>query len=295
MIAVLGASGHTGKKIAEALLAAGETVRAIGRSEVKLAGLKRAGADTLIGDVIDASFLTNAFRGADAVYTLLPADKQSSDYRGRQDMEGEATARAIRTSGVRRIVFLSSLGAELSEGTGLIAGLHAQEERLTRLDGTHVLFLRPGLFFENFYDSLGLIKQQGIVGDSVAADVAIPMVATRDIADAATKALTARGWRGVVVRELLGPRDMTYNEAVRLLGMRIGKPDLQYLQFSYDDMAQALVQTGLSESFAGLYTGLTRAINEQTIKSGQGRTPDNTTATRFEDFVSELVWAYHDA
>jgi uncharacterized protein YbjT (DUF2867 family) len=295
MIAVMGASGHTGKKIAEALLVAGETVRAIGRSEVKLAGLKRAGADTLIGDVIDAGFLTNAFRGADAVYTLLPTDRQSFDYRGRQDMEGEATVRAIRKSGVRRIVFLSSLGAELSEGTGLIAGLHAQEERLTQLDGTHVLFLRPASFFENFYDSLGLIKQQGIVGDSVAAGLAIPMVATRDIADAATKALIVRGWKGVAVRELLGPRDMTYNEAVRLLGMRIGKPDLQYIQFSYDDMAQALVQAGLSESFAGLYTGLTRAINEQTIKSSQGRTPDNTTPTRFEDFVSELAKAYRDA
>jgi uncharacterized protein YbjT (DUF2867 family) len=98
-----------------------------------------------------------------------------------------------------------------------------------------------------------VIKHEGINGDSVAPDLAVPMIATRDIADVAAKALKARDWEGVVVRELLGPRDLTYFEATRILGERIGKPDLNYIQFSYAEMAQALVQAGLSKSFAGLY------------------------------------------
>jgi uncharacterized protein YbjT (DUF2867 family) len=93
---------------------------------------------------------------------------------------------------------------------GVIAGLHAQEERLKKIDGINLLLLRPASFFENFYSSLALIKQEGINGDSVEADLAIPMVATRDIADAAAKALKARDWKGVVVRELLGARDISY-------------------------------------------------------------------------------------
>ena len=233
MITVMGATGHTGKKITEALLKAGDKVRALGRSESKLAELKSSGAEVLTGDASDAAFLAKAFRGADAVYTLLPTDRRSSDYRARQNQEGGAIVTAIRESGVRYVVALSSLGADLSEGPGVIAGLHAQEERLKQLKGTNVLLLRPVSFFENFYDALGLIKHQGINGDSVAPDLAVPMIATRDIAEVAAKALKARDWTGVVVRELLGPRDISHREATRILGERIGKPDLNYIEFSY--------------------------------------------------------------
>jgi uncharacterized protein YbjT (DUF2867 family) len=289
----MGATGNTGSKIAQALLKAGEKVRALGRSEDKLAELRSAGAQVFIGDTTDADFLTKTFHGADAVYTLLPGDRRASDYRAEQDRQGEAIVKAIRGSGVRYVIALSSLGADLSEGTGPIAGLHAEEERLRQLEGTNVLLLRPVSFFENFHDALGLIKQQGINGDSVAPDLAFPMIATRDIAEVAAKALKARDWKGVVVRDLLGPRDLTYAEATRILGERIGKPDLQYVQFSYPDMAAALAQAGLSESFAGLYVEMTRAFNEGTIQAR--RTPENTTPTRFEDFVDELALAYKAA
>jgi uncharacterized protein YbjT (DUF2867 family) len=133
------------------------------------------------------------------------------------------------------------------------------------------------------------------LADSVAADLAIPMIASRDIADAAAHALKARNWQGVVVRELLGPRDLSYVEATRILGERIGRPDLAYVQLSYDDEAQALVHAGLSESFAGLYVEMTRAFNEGTVKPRAGRTAANTTPTRFEDFADELASAYQAA
>jgi uncharacterized protein YbjT (DUF2867 family) len=295
MITVMGATGHTGKAITEALLKVGEKVRALGRSEEKLAELGKAGAETLAGDAADAAFLTKAFRGADAVYTLFAPDLQSPNYHARQKQEGEAIVKAVRETGVRYVVFLSSLGADLEGGTGPIAGLHAQEERLKQLEGTNVLLLRPASFFENFYATLGLIKHQGINGGAIVPDLAVPMIATRDIADVAAKALQTRDWKGAVVRELLGPRELTYAEATRILGERIGKPDLKYVHFSYADMAKALVQMGFSENVAGLYVEMTRAINEGKIKSRAGRRPESTTPTRFEDFVGELARAYHTA
>src|SRR5262249_31313995 len=214
MITVMGASGRTGKKIAETLLRAGETVRVLGRAEFKLTHLGRAGAEVRIGDPADARFLAEAFRGADAGYTLLPTDRESPDFRAQQDRQGEAIVEAVRASGVRHVVALSSLGAELSEGTGLIAGLHAQEERLKRLGGVHVLLLRPVFFFENFSGHLPRIREDGYSGDSVAPDLAVPMVASADIADAAVKALASRDWQGVEVLELLGPRDLSHADAM---------------------------------------------------------------------------------
>ena len=208
---------------------------------------------------------------------------------------GQAIADALRESGARRVVFLSSVGAELAAGTGPIAGLHAQEKRLRELRGVDALILRPGYFFENFEETLGLIKHQGINGGAIAAEAAIPMIATRDIADAAARALRERRFQGVSVQELLGPRDLTHAEATRILGARIGKPDLQYVQFPYDDFKNALVQSGLSENIASLYAEMARALNEGRVKSLEGRRPENTTKTRFEDFVVELEEAYRAA
>ncbi len=288
MIAIMGATGHTGMKITHALLRRGERVRALGRTESRLAALAGAGAEALTGDAADPQFLADAFRGADSVYTLLPTDRRSPDYFGRQQQEGEAIAEAIGESQVRYVVALSCLGADLSDDTGIITGLHAQEERLKRLRNVNVTLLRPVSFFENFSDQLAFVEQQGILADSVIGDLAVPMIATRDVADAAVAALAVRDWAGVVVRELLGPRDLTHAEVARILGTAIGKPDVQYVQLSDADMIAALVDIGCSVNFAALYVEMTRAFNEGRVKPRQGRTHANTTRTRFEDFVEEL-------
>lgn len=292
MITVMGASGNTGGKIATQLLASGQKVRVLGRNEQALAPLWQAGAEVILGDTTDSAFLTRAFTGADAVYTLLPTDRRAPDYRASQRKEGEAIAAAIRASGVKHVVALSSVGADLADGNGVIAGLHEQEERLKGIAGVNLLFLRPVSFFENFFDQIPVIKYEGMVADSVVADLAIPMIATQDVAAAAVPALASHDWHGVIVRELLGPRDITYQEAVGILGERIGKPDLPYVQLDYPDMAGALEGAGLSASFAGRYVEMTRAFNEQTVRPLAGRTEANTTATGFEAFVAEFARAY---
>ena len=95
------------------------------------------------------------------------------------------------------------------------------------------------------------------------------------------------------MRELLEQRDLTHAEATRILGERVGKPDLRYVQLSYADMVEALVQAGLSKGFATLYVEMTRAFNEGKVKAS--RTPENTTPTRFEDFAGELDRVYQTA
>jgi len=295
MIAVTGATGNTGRKITQAPLVAGEEVRVLGRSKTKLAEFKSAGAEVLTGDVGDGDFLNKALRGADAVYTLPPTDRRASDYQDRQRQQGEAIATALRECAISRVVALSSLGADQSGATGLIEVLHEQEERLKRLERTNVLLLRPASFFENFRDTLVPVSQQGVNVDSVAPDLPIPMVATRDIADVAAAALRTRNFSGMMVRELLGPRDLSYAEATRILGERLGKPQVEYVQLSYADMAWALMQAGFSESFANLYVQMTRAFNEGRVKPRKGRTSENTTPTLFEDLADELARSYRAA
>lgn len=292
VFAVMGATGHTGGKIARRLSAAGARVRAIGRNPEKLAVLASAGAEVLAGDSRDPAFLAQAFRGADGVYTLLATDRRAPDYAARQDEEGEAIAQGVQASGVRRVVALSSLGADVPAGTGVIAGLHRQEQRLRKVAGIDLLLLRPASFFENFFEALGTIKEAGMLADTVAPDLPVSMIAADDIAAAAAQALLARDWTGTAVRELLGQRDLSHRDIARLLGTAIGHPSLPYVQLSEAGMDEALVGAGLSPSFVALYLEMTRAFNEERVGPRAGRTPANTTPTRFEDFLPELAVAY---
>jgi uncharacterized protein YbjT (DUF2867 family) len=293
MITIMGASGKTGGAVAATLLGQGEKVRVIARSKDHLQALINKGAEAAVGDATDANFLASAFRGSDAVYTLLPPNITHPDFSAFQDQVGEATVKAIRQSGVKYVVLLSSVGAERETGTGPITGLYRQEKRLAALPGVNALTLRAGYFFENHFMSLGLIKHQGINGSAMAGNFAFAQVASADIGAVAAHALRARDFKGFAVREVLGPRDLSLDEATRILGAAIGKPDLTYVQFPYEAALDAMVSAGLSKSMATLYVEMSRGFNEGLIESVEGRNARSTTPTRFEDFAMQvLVPAY---
>jgi uncharacterized protein YbjT (DUF2867 family) len=292
MITVFGATGHTGKVVAERLLDAGEKVRAIGRSADRLQPLAARGAEPAVGDIADAAFLTEAFRGADAAYVMVPPDYVDPDYFGRYARITDAVVRAIEQTGLRHVVFLSSLGAEHPSGTGPIVGLHRSEERLKQIPNLNLLILRPGYFYENLFNSLPLIKHQGINGGVIKPETPMGMTATQDIGAAAADALRARNFTGASVRELLGPRDVTLGEATRLIGERIGRPDLPYVTFADADLVGGLVQAGFAEPNAKLFVEMSQAFNDGRVRSLEGRHPGNTGQTTIESFADTLATAY---
>ncbi|MBB4865243.1 uncharacterized protein YbjT (DUF2867 family) [Pseudomonas nitritireducens] len=293
MITVMGATGRTGSRICQTLLQAGIPVRALGRNAERLAALAAAGAEIAVGEPHDAAFLTEAFRGAEAVYTLLAYGPETEDYRRQQAAQGEAIVQAIRDSGVRHVVFISSVGAEVPSGTGPIISMHDQEQRLSQLpSAVNVLMLRSGALFENLYGALEIVRAYDCYSDAVAADVPVPMVATQDVADAASRALRERDWQGLEIREVLGQRDISYAEATRLLGEAIGRPELPYVQVSPAELAEALQQAGYSASVAACYAELGEAISAGRVRAREARSPRNTTATPLEAFAQAWAEAY---
>lgn len=293
MITVMGATGRTGSRICQSLLEAGVAVRALGRSAERLAAVASAGAQVAVGEPDDADFLSRAFLGAEAVYTLLAYGPETQDYRQQQAAQGEAIIQAIRHSGVRHVVFLSSVGAEVPSRTGPIISMHDQEQRLRALPTkVNVLMLRAGALFENLYGALDIVRGYQCYSDAVAPDVPVPMIATRDVADAASRALLIRDWHGVLTRELLGPRDISYAQATHLLGAAIGHPDLPYVQVPREELQVALQQAGYSAGLAVLYGELAEAISSGRVRAQESRSPANTTATSFEAFAEEWANAY---
>ena len=158
MIVITGATGNVGSKIADQLLSEGKEIRVIGRSAEKLQPFKDRGANVQVGDIGDTEFLTRAFKGADVVFSMIPPNPQAENIRIHINIMGESITNAIRNAGVKKVIQLSSQGAELEDGTGPVLGLHDQEQRLNALEGVDVLHLRPTYFMENLLWNMDLIK-----------------------------------------------------------------------------------------------------------------------------------------
>jgi uncharacterized protein YbjT (DUF2867 family) len=295
MYAIIGATGNTGEIVSEKLLAAGKTVRVIGRDANRLKPLVEKGATASVGTVDDAPFLTRAFSGATAVYALIPPNFKAPDGRAYQNQVGSAIARAITDAKVSHVVDLSSLGAELAEGTGPVLGLHDQEARLNSIAGLNVLHLRPTFFMENFLASLPALKQFGVFGTMLRPDLRFPTIASRDVAETATRRLLALDFKGSQVLELRGARDVTPMEITKAFGEAIGKPRLAYMQFPYEEAKQAMIGMGMSPDVASTLVQLQFCMNEEKGISAAGRTPENTTPTSIEEFAQIFAAAYRAA
>ncbi len=286
--AVMGATGNTGSVIAEELLRAGNKVRVIGRSKEKLQ--KFEGAEVFEGDVLNKDFLAKAFDGADAVYALVPPKLDAEDFRAYQNKVNDSIVEALKSSGVKKVVALSSIGADLNEGTGVVLGLHDLEEKLNRLNDVDVLFLRAGYFMENTLMQAGMIKAYGTMGAPNKADLKMPMVATKDIAEVAIEKLKNLDFSGKSHQYVLGKEDVSYNEIAKIFGKEIGKEDLAYVQYPYDEFHRAMVGMGASQSVATGYVDLAQAANDRKLK--YERNEKTTMPTSINEFAKTFAHVY---
>ncbi len=293
MYIITGASGHTGKRISENLLAAGKSVKVISRSAEKVADLVAKGAVPAIGDLADAEFLTDAFRGATAVYLMIPPKWDVTDWRAYQRSLTETYLKAIRAAGVQKVVLLSSQGAHLLEGAGPVSGLAELEQGLRDIEGLQVRALRAGFFMENFFGVVGLIQQAGILGYALRGDVKFPMVHTQDIAEVAGKRLLELDFSGHTHEFVGGAADLNMHEVAATIGKAIGKPELAYVEFSAADAKAGMEQAGMPATIADGYIELFSALNSGIYQEGYERTAGVTTPTTLQWFAeNELKHAF---
>ena len=287
MYVIIGATGNTGSVAADALLAKGERVRVVGRSTERLERFTKKGAEAFVADAKDAAALTRAFTGARAVYVLIPPNPTAPDFRADQEAVSDALAAALDKSGVTHTVVLSSLGAEHASGTGPIAGLYSLEQKLNANPKLNTLYIRAGYFMENFFLGIAPLQKMGIFGGAIRGDLKISMIATRDIGAYAADALQKLDFTGKQTRDLLGQRDLSYNEAAPIIGKTIGKPTLSYSHFPGMLVKMAMGQMGLPSKTVDLILEMFEAINKGLVAAREPRTPQNTTSTTFETFAAE--------
>jgi uncharacterized protein YbjT (DUF2867 family) len=149
--------------------------------------------------------------------------------------------------------------------------LHSSEQKLNAINGLNVLHLRGAYFMENNLAAIDMIRGMGLFGHAFLPDLKLPMIATRDVGDYAARRLLDLDFSGEETRELLGERDLSMTEVTAAIAQGIGKPDLRYEQFSYDQVRQVLVQAGWSPKKAAVYIEMFEAINGGVLAAQEPR------------------------
>ncbi|MFC3940152.1 NmrA family transcriptional regulator [Pseudomonas gingeri NCPPB 3146 = LMG 5327] len=222
MYAVMGITGQVGGAVARTLLAARQPVRAVVRSAEKGALWAGQGCQVALADVDDVQALTQAFRGVDAVFVMMPSnfDPTPGFPEARQVVETLRTALEQARPG--RVVCLSTIGAQATQ-PNLLNQLQILEQGLGSLE-LPVTFLRPGWFMENALWDVAAAVETGVVPSFLQPlDKPVPMIATADVGRLAAQ-LLQQSWSGKRIVELEGPQRVTPNQIAAGFAELLGKP-----------------------------------------------------------------------
>jgi len=291
-ITITGSLGNISRSLTEQLILRGHELNVISSSASRGPEISKLGAAPVIGSLEDPAFVNRAFEGSDAAYLMVPPNFQARDYNQFTTTVQQNYAAAIRHAGIQYIVNLSSSGSALA-GQPPLEHYQNLETFLDALPDVHVLHLRPGGFYSNFYGSIDMIRYMGVIGNNFPGHMPLVMSDPQDIADAATEALHRLSFRGKSLQYIISDTK-TGDEIAGILGAAVGKPDLNWVEFPDAQLLQALLKNGFSKDAAQHYIVdmgiairqglLERHYAEHAHPSSGGR--------RFEAFAGGFAHAY---
>lgn len=290
---ITGAAGNISKPLAEKLLTAGHAVTVISRQEKNIESLISQGAHAAIGSVEDPEFLTKAFTGADAVYTMVPPNFGATDWKGYIGQIGKNFATAIKNSGVKFVVNLSSVGAHLPEGAGPVSGLFRAEQALNELTDVKIKHLRPVYFYTNFLATIPMVRHMKIIGSNFGGpDFKMILTHPDDIAEVAFEELNKLDFTGHSYRYIASDERPT-NEIAAVFGNAIGQPELPWITFTDEQSLNGLLQAGLPEEIAKNYTEMGHAMQSGIFMEDYAKNrPAESGKTKLEDFANQFAAVY---
>jgi NAD(P)H dehydrogenase (quinone) len=221
MFAVTGITGKVGSQVARGLLAQGHSVRAIVRSRAKGDEWAALGCDVFVASIDDAEAMTEAFRGMDGVFLMTPPNYDPEPGFPDTQRNSVAIRTAIEESRPGKVVFLSTVGAQVAEPN--LLNNSGMTEAMLRTVPVPVAFLRAAWFMENAAWDIESAKSGVVHSFLQPLDHRIPMVATEDIAQTAVE-LLGQSWNGVRIVELEGPERYSSNDVAAALASALDTP-----------------------------------------------------------------------
>lgn len=289
---ITGSLGHVSRPLAAKMVRTGHTVRVLSRRAEKTAAIEALGATAVIGNVESLDSLASAFKGADAVFTMIPPNFQTDNWKHYIAHIGDNYADAIKRAGVRHVVNLSSIGAHLREGCGPVSALHFVEESLNSLKDVNVRHIRSGFFHTNFLSDIPLIRHSGIIAANYGKSIALPLIHPDDVANMVSMELKELEFTAKSVRYAVG-EELEPDVIAGILGSAIGMAGLRWVDMADDEMLASMLDGGLSPETASNYVEMGRALREgRMTEEYRLHPPAARGKITLKDFAVEFAGAY---
>ncbi|GAA4606824.1 uncharacterized protein YbjT (DUF2867 family) [Actinoplanes octamycinicus] len=274
-IAVTTPTGHVGSRTLQLLLQAGVRPRALLRDPARLDPGLHDLVDLAQGDLLDPGFVRTATEGVDTLLWITPENLTAADPLAEMTAIVAAGTAAVHANRIRHIVLISSVGAELRTGAGLIDGLAHSEQQFTAT-GAHVHILRCGYYYTNL---LAMADQlhTGTLTTTADPDQPMPWVDPRDVGEIAAARLLNPRTTGTTVQAVHGPADLTWTQAADILSTALDTK-ITLTVLPDDTMAAALTETGMTEPAIAALLAMTSGLRDG-FTPEQPRTPLTTTPT----------------
>jgi len=240
-VVLTGSVGHITKPLAKLLVKEGCSVSVITTNDARRGEIESLRAAALVGSIEDAAFLTASFAGVDVVYFMIPPSHSSPDSSRRV---AENASDAVRASGVKKVIFLSCVGAHLSSGTGFILGSYHAEQVFREVPGISLTIIRAGYFFYNLILYIPMIKANGFLGSNYGGNDTLGLVHHLDVAELISEEVLTPAVPIVKVRHVVSDH-RTCNETAALLGASINQPDLEWRTYTDEETYQGLAAMGM--------------------------------------------------
>ena len=299
-ITLTGSLGNIGKPLVKALVQKGHAVTVISSNAGRQKDIEALGAKAAIGSMFDAEFLSAAFKGADIVYLMETLDAAGDlfdpdvDFIAAIREIGKHYKQAVEQSGVRQIVHLSSIGAHMKEGNGILAFHHQVETILRQLpEDVSIKFMRPVGFYLNLFSSIHTIKTQGaIISNHYGGDQKEPWVSPLDIAEAVADEVE-KPFGGRTIRYIASD-EVSPNEVAAVLGKAIGMPDLKWKVISNEQLRNNWLAIGFNPQVANGFVEMQASQASGALYEDYYRNKPVLGRVKLTDFANEFAAAYRE-
>jgi uncharacterized protein YbjT (DUF2867 family) len=282
-IAIAAATGNIGRQAAKQISRLGGTPLLLGRNLAKLNELQIPGAISREVDLSHTQQVVQATQGAEALLWLVPPAFDVANLKDWYQRVMEAGLAAVQENSIKRVVLISSLGAGSAHNQGTVTYTGQMEIEFDKLEA-QVLVLRPGYFMENFLLQAQTIQAESEFSFTYEPKHDIPFISTDDIANAAAGYLMDPTWAGHWKLNLMGPENITLEEAaVRLSGLT-GK-QIRYKQISMAEAIRQIGDWGANPMIQQEFADLMLALGDRDGPYATPRTPEAYTPTTFDQFV----------
>ncbi|WKN41688.1 NmrA family NAD(P)-binding protein [Tunicatimonas pelagia] len=295
-ITLTGSLGRIGKPLVQKLMSEGHTVTVISSNSARSKEIEALGAIPAIGALQDTDFLASTFTGADVIYAMAPPanyfDQSLNLFEYFKEL-GNSFDEAVQKSGVKRVINLSSIGAHLEKGNGILEGTYYVENSLNSLpEDVAVTHIRPTEIYYNLFQFIDLIKNQGIMGSNLNKNGVNVWVSTEDIAAAVVEEIS-NPFSGRKVR-YVASEELTYQEVAATLGSAIGKPDLKWVTITDNQLYESLKSVGMQPAIAEKMVEMYAAIRSGLLYEDYNlHKPETLGQVKMKDFAQEFAAVYH--